>query len=66
MKNLGTQTGTSEVNLTNRIWEVEERISGTKDTRKKYILWSKKMLNIKKNPDTKYPGNLRHYEKTKE
>lgn len=31
MKNLETQTGTSEANLTNRIHETEERLSGTED-----------------------------------
>ena len=32
MKNSGTQTGTSEASLTNRIQETEERISGIEDT----------------------------------
>lgn len=32
MKNLGTQTGTSEVSLTNRIQESKERLSGLEDT----------------------------------
>lgn len=32
MNNLGTQTGTSEVSLTNRIQESKERLSGLEDT----------------------------------
>ena len=32
MKILGTRTGNSEANFTNRMQEMEERISGTKDT----------------------------------
>lgn len=31
MRNLGTQTGTSEASLIIRIQEMEERISGTED-----------------------------------
>ena len=32
MENLGKQTGTTEINITNNIQEIEERISETKDT----------------------------------
>ena len=34
MKNLGTLTGTSEVNLTSRIQKMEERILGIENTTK--------------------------------
>ena len=32
MKTLGKKTGTSETSITNRIQEIEERISNTEDT----------------------------------
>lgn len=32
IKNLETQTGTSETSLSNRVQEIEERISGIEDT----------------------------------
>ena len=32
MENLGKRTGTAEVSITNRIQEMEERISGIEDT----------------------------------
>jgi hypothetical protein len=31
MKNLGKQTGTTDTSITNKIREMEERISGTED-----------------------------------
>ena len=32
MENLGKRTGTTETSITNRIQEIEERISGDEDT----------------------------------
>ena len=32
MENLGTRSGVTEANITNRIQEIEERISGIEDT----------------------------------
>lgn len=47
MKNIGTQTGTSEVSLTSRIQDLVDRVSRTEDKMKEWILWSEKMLNTK-------------------
>lgn len=48
MKKLGTQTGT------NTIQEIEERILGIEDMIKKWVLQSRKMLNLKKSWEGKY------------
>lgn len=47
MKNIGTQTGTSEVSLTSRIQDLVDRVSRIEDKMKEWILWSEKMLNTK-------------------
>jgi hypothetical protein len=47
IKNLGTQTGSSVAGLTKRIKVMEERMSDSKDIWKSWILWSKKILNLK-------------------
>ena len=66
MKNLGSETGTSEVNhkTKKKTWKRESQ--ALKTQQKKQIL-ERKLLNFKKfkNPGTKQPGNLEHYEKTK-
>ena len=51
MENIGKRTGTTDTSITNRIKEMEERISGVEDKQKV--------------PKPKYPGNLGHNEKTK-
>jgi hypothetical protein len=63
MKNLGMRTGTIEANLINRIQEMQERISGIEHMIEEMHI--RKMLNFKNSPDTKHPGYLGHYEKTK-
>ena len=45
---LGKRTGTIDISISNRIQEMEERISGVEDTIEE-MNTSKKMLN--KNPD---------------
>jgi uncharacterized coiled-coil protein SlyX len=45
---LGKRTGTADISISNRIQEMEERISGVEDTIEE-MNTSKKMLN--KNPD---------------
>jgi hypothetical protein len=43
---------------------MEERISGTEDTIEEIDTSVKKMLKIKKSPDTKHSENLEYHEKT--
>ena len=45
MENLDKRTGTTEASITNRIQEMEKRISGVKDTIEVIDLLVKKMLN---------------------
>jgi hypothetical protein len=47
MKSLGTQPGTPEASLTNRLEKMEERISGIEDTIKEMDTLVKKKLNLK-------------------
>ena len=47
MENLGKQTGTTETSITNRIQDIEERISGIEDTIEEIDLFVKE--NIKSN-----------------
>jgi hypothetical protein len=55
------QTRTTEAIFTNRIQEMEERISGIKDTIDQMDPSVKANVIL----DTKYPGHLGHYAKTK-
>ena len=48
MKNVGTQTSTSEVSLTNRNQEMEERISGIEDKTEEMGTLIKENVNLKK------------------
>ena len=62
MKNLGKRTGTTDINITNRIQEMEERIQGIEiDTPVKENAKSKKFLtqNIQKIWDTMKRPNLK-------
>jgi hypothetical protein len=40
LKNLGKGTGIKDTSITNKIQEMQERISGIEDTTKKIIPWS--------------------------
>ena len=46
MENLGKRTGTAEVSITNRIQEMEERISGIEDTIEKNQYISQRKCKI--------------------
>jgi hypothetical protein len=46
LENIGKRIGTTNVSITNRIQEIEERISGIEDTIEKSIFWLKKMQNL--------------------
>ena len=51
--NLGKRSGATEASITNRIQEIEERISGIDDTIENINISVKK---IQKSPSPKYPG----------
>ena len=54
-----------DISITNRIQEIEERISGSEDTIENIDITIKENAKYKKDPDSKHPGNPRHNEKTK-
>jgi hypothetical protein len=47
MKNLGKRSGITDISITNRIQEIEERISGVKDTVEEINTTIKEYSNIK-------------------
>jgi uncharacterized coiled-coil protein SlyX len=47
MENLGKRSGITDVSITNRIQEIEERISGLEDTVEEIDTTVKKFQNIK-------------------
>jgi methyl-accepting chemotaxis protein len=57
VKNLGERSGITDVNITNRIQEIEERISGVEDTIEKIDTNVKENSKHKKTPNPKHPGN---------
>ena len=64
MENLRKRIGTTDTSITNRIQEMEERISGVEDTIEDIDTSVKE--DVKANVSgTKYLGNLGHYEKIK-
>jgi hypothetical protein len=64
MENVGKRTGATDASITNRIQEMEERISGVEDTIEETETSVKENIKSKKIPYTKHPGNLKYYEKT--
>ena len=63
LENLGKRSGVIDTSITNRIQEIEERISGAEDTIENIGTTVKE--NIKSKPNPKHPGNPGHNEKTK-
>jgi chromosome segregation ATPase len=61
IENLGKKSGTIDVNISNRIQEMEERISGGEDS----IENNQRKCKMQKDHNSKYPGNPGHNEKTK-
>ena len=57
MENLGKQMGSTVRSVTNRIQEIEERISGAEDSIEEIESLDKE--------NTKHYGNLGHHEKSK-
>jgi chromosome segregation ATPase len=63
--NLGKRSGIIDASITNRIQEIEERISGAEDTIENIDTTVKEKGKRKKPPNSKRPGNPGHNEKTK-
>ena len=58
MENLGKRSGITEVSISNRIKETEDRLSGVEDT-------IEDIDTTEKTPNAKHPRNSGHNEKTK-
>ena len=68
MENLGKRSEITDVSITNRIQEMEERISGVEDTVEEINTTVKENSKHKKQnkaPNLKHPGNSGHNEKKK-
>jgi predicted nucleic acid-binding Zn-ribbon protein len=65
IENLGKKSGAIDANITNRIQEIEERISGAEDTIDNIDTTIKKKFKKQNDPNPKHPGNPGHNEKTK-
>jgi hypothetical protein len=59
MEILGKKSGYIDASISNRIQEMEERISGAEDSIEKWAQQSKIMQNAK-NPNSKHPENPAH------
>jgi hypothetical protein len=66
IETLGKKYGIIDMSISNRIQEMEERISGAEDSIEN-IDWHKnqRKWKMKKDPNSKHPGNPGHNEKTK-
>jgi chromosome segregation ATPase len=62
---LGKKSGTTDASISNRIQEMEERISGAEDSIEDMDTTIKENEKCKKDPYSKHPGNPGHNEKTK-
>ena len=56
IETLGKKSGTIDVSMSNRIQEMEERISGAEDSIENIGTTIKK-YKMQKDPNSKYPGN---------
>jgi hypothetical protein len=64
IETLGKKSGTIDASISNRIQEMEERISGAEDSIGNMDN-NKRKCKMKKDPKSKHPGNPGHNEKTK-
>jgi prefoldin subunit 5 len=64
IETLGKKSGTIDASISNRIQEMEERISGAEDSIEN-IGTTIKEIQKAKDPNSKHPGNPGHNEKTK-
>jgi hypothetical protein len=62
---LGNKSGTIAVNISNRIQEMEERVSGAEYSIENMGTTIKENAKCKKDPNSKHPGKPGHNEKTK-
>jgi predicted nucleic acid-binding Zn-ribbon protein len=65
IETLGKKSGTIDVNISNRIQEMEEGISGAEDTIENIGTPTKEKWKMQKDPNSKHPGYPGHNEKTK-
>jgi hypothetical protein len=65
LENLGKRSGVIDESITNRIQEIEERISRAEDTIENIDTTSERKRKKQKAPNPKHPGNPGHNEKTK-
>ena len=65
IETLGNKSGTIDASISNRIQEMEERISGGEDSIENIGTTIKENTKCKKQPNSKHPGNPGHNEKTK-
>jgi predicted nucleic acid-binding Zn-ribbon protein len=63
--NLGKRSGVIDESITNRIQEIEERISGAEDTVENIVTSVKENAKKQKAPNPKHSGNPAHNEKAK-
>jgi seryl-tRNA synthetase len=64
VENLGEKSGAIDASITNRIQEIEERISGAEDTMKNIDTTIKEIVKCRV-PNPKHPENPGHNERTK-
>jgi hypothetical protein len=65
IENVGKKSGVIDATITDRIQELEKRISGAEDTIKNIDPKVKENAKSKKASNPKHPGNPEHNEKTK-
>jgi hypothetical protein len=64
IETLGKELGTIDASISNRIQEMEERISGA-EFHRKHLHNNQRKCKMQKDPNSKYPGNPGHNEKNK-
>jgi hypothetical protein len=64
IQTLRNRSGNIDASISNRIQEMEERISGEEDSHVQRT-WAKQSKKTQKDPNSKHPGNPVHNEKTK-
>ena len=65
IENLEKKSWTIDESISNRIQEIEERISGAEDSIEKHGHNNQRKCKMQKDPNSKHPGNPGHNEKTK-
>ena len=65
IENLEKRPGVVHASITNRIQEIEERISGAEDTKENIDITVRENAKCKKDPNLKHPEIPGHNEKTK-